>query len=205
MDGQRQGLGQGRRRRNKNRSREQAQPKVEPVMIIARRPGAPAVVRKPVRGLVAASAAPKRERVEPVPESRPQPSVREEPSSPVRRPVRLVQSAPVVVADERERERLRLLDRLMASETRGAITRSADELRRTGHEFPGNQLVQLQLLEHFDEAVAFEALGVLSQLLQTEAPLKRPVFEQRLRRLEECADEPRTREAAASLRRTIRG
>jgi hypothetical protein len=207
MDGQRQGLGQGRRRRNKNKSREQAQPKVEPEMIIARRPGAPVVPRKQVRGAVAASAAPKRERPDVAPGSRPEPSARaaSDEAVPLRRPIRLVQSAPAAVADDRERERLRLLDRLMASETRGAISRAADELRRSGHEFPGNQLVQLQLLEHFDETVACEALGVLSLLLQNEIPIKRPVFEQRLRRLEECADESVTRDAAANLRRAIRG
>ena len=64
--------------------------------------------------------------------------------------------------------------------------------------------MQLQLLEHFNEAHAREAVEVLSRLLEKEPPIKRPVLNQRLRRLEEYADEAGTREAAAQLRRTIR-
>jgi hypothetical protein len=60
------------------------------------------------------------------------------------------------------------------------------------------------LLEHFNETRAREAIAVLAELLRREAPIKKPVFEQRLRRLEEYADEPATREAAADLRRSIR-
>jgi hypothetical protein len=41
-------------------------------------------------------------------------------------------------------------------------------------------------------------------LLEKERPIKKPVFEQRLRRLEEYAEEAATRDAAASLRRVIR-
>jgi hypothetical protein len=107
-------------------------------------------------------------------------------------------------ADDRERERQRLMNRLMCSETRGAITRAADEYARAGFEFPAEQPVQLQLLEHFDEDRARGAIEVLTRLIATESPLKKPILEQRLRRLEEYADEPSTREAAAELRRAIR-
>jgi hypothetical protein len=108
-------------------------------------------------------------------------------------------------ADDRERQRRRLLDRLMTSETRGSISRAADEYAQAGFDFPAEQAVQLQLLEHFDEERARDAISVLSNLIDQEAPLKRPILEQRLRRLEEYADEPTTRVAAADLRRAIRG
>jgi hypothetical protein len=106
--------------------------------------------------------------------------------------------------DAKERERQRLMDRLMASETRGAISRSADEYTRAGFDFPEEQAVQLQLLEHFDEERARGAIEVLARLIERETPLKKPILEQRLRRLEEYGDEPATRSAAADLRRAIR-
>jgi hypothetical protein len=107
-------------------------------------------------------------------------------------------------SDEAERQRLRLLDRLIASDGRMAITRAAREYRQAGHEFPVEQQVQLQLLEHFDEELAHRAIEELARLLELEPPLKRPVLEQRLRRLEENAEDGRTREAAAALRRALR-
>lgn len=64
--------------------------------------------------------------------------------------------------------------------------------------------MQLQLLEHFDEDVARGAVDVLTRLLGGAPPLKRPVLEQRLRRLEEYAEDASTREAAAALRRSLR-
>jgi hypothetical protein len=106
--------------------------------------------------------------------------------------------------DEREVRRLRLLDRLVACEGRSAISRIADELRTHGFAVPEEQEIQLQLLEHVDERCARDAMQVMSRLLSGEAPIKRPILEQRLRRLEEEADEAETREQAAALRRQIR-
>jgi hypothetical protein len=126
-----------------------------------------------------------------------------EPEPVQRRTARIVQVTRTDT-DAEERERLRLLDRLMAAETRGAISRTADDYVRAGHGFPEEQPVQLQLLEHFDEEHARAAIVSLTRLLGQEPPFKRPVLEQRLRRLEEYADEPQTREAAAELRRAIR-
>lgn len=60
------------------------------------------------------------------------------------------------------------------------------------------------MLEHFDEDRARQALEVLARLVQTEDPKQVPVFDQRLKRLEEYADDPATRSAAAGLRRVIR-
>jgi len=85
------------------------------------------------------------------------------------------------------------------------ISRAADECRRAGVEFPHEQAVQLQLLEHVDEGLARDAIAALGQLLSAEAPAKRPVLEQRLRRLEDTSDEEATRSAAAELRRALRG
>jgi len=84
------------------------------------------------------------------------------------------------------------------------ISRAADECRRAGVEFPSSQAVQLQLLEHVDESLARDALAALGRLLSAEAPLKRPILEQRLKRLEDSADEEATRAAAAELRRSLR-
>lgn len=120
-----------------------------------------------------------------------------------RREARIVQAQPGQV-DERERERLRLLSHLMDSEGRSAISRAVDKYLAAGFALPEEQEVQLKLLEHFDEGRAREALEVLSRLIVDEKPKQVPVFDQRLRRLEEYADEAATRSAAAELRRALR-
>jgi hypothetical protein len=122
---------------------------------------------------------------------------------PARRVARIV-AAPSRDGDAQLRERERLLARLLASEGRSSITRAADEYVRAGFDFPVDQRVQLQLLEHLDEARARASLGALAEILVREPPLKRPVFEQRLRRLEDSAEEEATRKAAAELRRQLR-
>jgi len=106
--------------------------------------------------------------------------------------------------DERRKEQQRLLSRLLSSEGRGAISRAADEFLRNGFELPDEQEVHLQLLEHFHESRARESLLTMTRLLKEQAPIKRPVLDQRLRRLEEHADEAATRALAADLRRAIR-
>jgi len=75
---------------------------------------------------------------------------------------------------------------------------------RAGFEFPVEQPVQLQLLEHNDESLARDAIGALRGILTSEPPLKRPIFEQRLKRLEDSAEEETTRSAASELRRALR-
>lgn len=194
---QRQKPGGGRRRRRKARSSE-PRGTVEPILIAARRPNSPLLARAPS----ASSAAPKS--VRPV-------KLAAEPAAPVaepqpapRRTARIVQVSKVS-ADDREKLRLRLLDRLAASETRGAITRAADELLREGFELPAEQPLQLQLLDHFDEERARVAIDVLTTLVAREPAFKRPIMEQRLRRLEEYAEDASIRSAAAELRRAIRG
>lgn len=200
MEGQRQKSGGGRRRRRKKKGNDR--PPAEPVMIAARRPNSPLLGRPKGRNAVAASAAPAQARSGSK-EERKADEAPAEKSPPPRRAARIV-SVARSDADAREQERLRLLDRLMDSETRGAITRSADAYVEAGFEFPVDQEVQLQLLEHFDEDRAREAVVTLERILEAEPPLKKPILDQRLKRLEEYADDPATREVAAKVRRQIR-
>ena len=121
-----------------------------------------------------------------------------------RRAARIV--APIRKEDDaRVRERARLLDRLLSSDGRGSISRAADDFRRAGFEFPSEQAVQLQLLEHWDENLARSAIDALREIVAREPPLKRPIFDQRLRRLEDAAEDASTRHAASQLRRALRG
>ena len=106
--------------------------------------------------------------------------------------------------DDTELERRHLLARLLDSEGPAAITRAAKAFRKGGFQFPEEQLVQLKLLEHTDEAEVCAALDVLTALLDEQAPIKLPVFEQRLKRLEDGAEEAATRSRAAELRRVLR-
>jgi hypothetical protein len=106
--------------------------------------------------------------------------------------------------DDAERERRHLLARLLDSEGPNAVTRAARAYRRGGFGFPEEQPVQLKLLEHSDESEVCQALIVLSALLDQQTPIKLPVFEQRLKRLEDSAEDPETRRRAAELRRVLR-
>jgi hypothetical protein len=199
MDGQRQSTRAGRKR--PRRSRDEQSGKQQPVLIAARRPDAP--LAPPQRRFIAASAVPKRAAglASSVPsESRKAVTAEETPQKRTARIVQVSANGP----DERERLRLRLLERLLASDGRVDISRAANDFVAAGFEFPVAQDVQLQLLEHFDEARASQALTHLCELLRTERPIKRPVFEQRLKRLEEFGEDLRTREIAAELRRSVR-
>jgi hypothetical protein len=110
----------------------------------------------------------------------------------------------VVAPNDAELERRHLLDRVLDSEGPGAVTRAAKAYKKAGFDFPQEQLVQLKLLEHTDESEVCNALGVLTALLDEQPPIKLPVFEQRLKRLEDSAEDPETRARAADLRRVLR-
>jgi hypothetical protein len=97
-----------------------------------------------------------------------------------------------------------LLDRLVRSQGRGAISRAADDLWESKFVAPKRQEIQIQLLEHENETRARDAVFAMAELLQREAPIKRPVLDQRLRRLETSAEDPITRDAAGALRRSMR-
>jgi hypothetical protein len=175
-------------------------PQVEPIVFAARRPQPGATPpasddENPELGAPARGPAPE--------ESTQALASTPTPSAPVRRSARIVATGSRN-ADSAEVQRERLLARLLASEGRAMISRAADECRRAGVEFPLEQAVQLQLLEHVDEALARDALSALGRILAAEAPRKRPILEQRLKRLEDCADEEATRSAAAELRRSLR-
>lgn len=119
-----------------------------------------------------------------------------------RRAVRIVKAPEQTVApDNREQ---RLLERLMRSQGRVAISRAANELWESKFKAPRQQEVQIQLLEHENEHRARDAVFVMAELLQRESPIQRPVLDQRLRRLEEFAEDPITRDAARALRRSMR-
>jgi hypothetical protein len=120
-----------------------------------------------------------------------------------RREVRIVQIGGNQSLDTDERKR-RLLDRLVRAEGPSAISRVADDLRDSNFAIPKEQEVQLQLLEHENEERAREAVFIIAELLQKQPPIKRPILDQRLRRLEEYAEDPITRDAAAALRKSIR-
>jgi hypothetical protein len=211
MDGERHSSS---RRRKSKRSRTDHKPngqnkgqaREEPILIAARRPNAPAA--RPKRRFIAASAAPRPSQQSKVVDGSHEPrnTISDAPPADDAAPRRAARIVQVQAAgpDDREKQRLRLIDRLLRSEGRVAITRAAREYEAAGFDFPIAQDVQLQLLEHFDEDCAHRAICHLTQLLSQEAPIKRPLFEQRLRRLEEFADDAETRQAAAGLRRTVR-
>jgi hypothetical protein len=119
-----------------------------------------------------------------------------------RRAVRIVKAAEHTAApDNREQ---RLIERLMRSQGRVAISRAADDLWESKFIAPRLQEVQIQLLEHENEHRARDAVFIMAELLQRESPVQRPILDQRLRRLEEFAEDPITRDAARALRRSMR-
>ncbi|HTV18126.1 MAG TPA: hypothetical protein VMG12_05630 [Polyangiaceae bacterium] len=119
-----------------------------------------------------------------------------------RRTVRIVKVADNVLTQSNREQQL--LDRLVRSQGRGAISRAADDLWDSQFVAPKRQEVQIQLLEHENEHRARDAVFIMAELLQREAPIKRPVLDQRLRRLETSAEDPITRDAAGALRRSMR-
>lgn len=203
---QHQRSGGSRNRRKKPKSKAETKPKQEPVLIVARRPDSPLMMKVSNRN-IAASARPKKAREagenrdagEEVEELKSAPVAVEPP----RRMARIAQ-APTAVLDDDVLRRERLLERLAQSEGRIAITRVANELLNGTEPLPETQEVQLQLLEHVDERRARDAMDVLSRLFTSQTPIKRPILDQRLRRLETEADESETRDKAATLRRSIR-
>lgn len=186
-----------RQRRRKNQNKKPAA-KVEPVVVAARRPDSPRL-EKPTRRMKAASAKPRTVR-EDVGVSPGREAPAEAPKK--RREARIVQRKEDEI-DDTERTRRRLLSRYLAAEGRAAITHAADAYFGGGFTLPKEQEVQLKLLEHFDEARAVEAVSVLTLLIEEDDPIQLPVLRQRLRRLEEHADDLNLRSAATQLRRRL--
>ena len=113
--------------------------------------------------------------------------------------------APPPQSDPKAVERQRLLSKLLCASGRPNISQAANDVLRAGHTFPAEQDVYLQLLEHSDEQRIQQAIDELSGILVGELPKRKTVLESRLRRIEEFAEEPATREAAERLRRQVSG
>ncbi len=193
----------GRRRRRRKSPAKKPAVKIEPVVVAARRPDSPRL-EKPTRRMKAASAKPRTQgdagRVLDRPVAELDPADAE--ARKKRREARIVVRKEDEI-DDTERTRRRLMARYFAAEGRAAVTKAANEYYAAGFEFPREQEAQLKLLEHFDEAQARQALLVLKDLLNEESPTQLPVFRQRLRRLEDHAEDPEVREAAAQMRRSL--
>ncbi len=198
MDGQRQRVGGRRNRKKKKRAEPKA--RAEPVTIVARRPDSPRMLKVSRRG-IAASAQPKRAQQD-NPDEVADAGIKLEPER-RRRAARILETkASPLTEDELRQERL--VERLRLSEGRAAITAAANALTESGIQFPEQQDVQLQLLEHTDENHASQAIAVMRRLLEEQEPIKRPILDQRLRRLEDEAEDTEVRQQAAELRRYIR-
>jgi hypothetical protein len=100
-------------------------------------------------------------------------------------------------------ERQRLVASLLAAQGRPAVTQATEALLAAGHPLPDDQEAHLQVLEHADEARVRASLASLAAILSHEPARRRPVLEQRLKRIEEFAEEQATREAATALRRKL--
>lgn len=96
-----------------------------------------------------------------------------------------------------------LLRKINAAQNPKAISDHIDTFLNAGFTLPDDQEIFLQMLEHRDEERVREALTQLDRLLVGQLPKRKPVLVQRLKRLEEHADESTTRSAAAQLRRKV--
>lgn len=103
----------------------------------------------------------------------------------------------------RSNKRQDLLRRLTLAQGSRAISDAAEVFLRAGFELPDDQETFLQLLEHRDEERVRGAMSQLERLLAGQLAKRKPVLLQRLKRLEENADEAETRAMAAQLRRTV--
>lgn len=100
-------------------------------------------------------------------------------------------------------KRQELLRKLGAAQGSKAISDLTDALFNAGFTMPDDQELWLQVLEHRDESRVRDAIERLGHLLAGQLPKRKPVLVQRLKRLEENADESATREAAGTLRRRV--
>lgn len=112
---------------------------------------------------------------------------------------RIVQTSQPAPSDPQLEERKRLLSKLLVAEGRPKISKAAADFLRAGFDFPIDQDVYLQLLEHNDDQYVRTAIDGLSGLLSEEEPKRRAILESRLRRIEEYAEEADTRTAASHL------
>ena len=131
-------------------------------------------------------------------------AVVEEQSVQTKTPARIV-LPPNPEADPRNAERRLLLGKFLTATGSGSISKAANAFLAAGFVFPEDQETHVQMLEHEDEHVVRDSIVKLSSILAGELPKRRPVIEQRLRRIEEQADGDSIREAASALRRMLHG
>lgn len=111
-----------------------------------------------------------------------------------------VAADPVATAGNKRQD---LLRRVGAAQGSKAISDAIDAFHKAGFTLPDDQEIYLQMLEHRDETRVREAIEKLDGLLAGQLPKRKPVLVQRLKRLEEVAEEEATRDAALSLRRKV--
>ena len=107
--------------------------------------------------------------------------------------------------DPRNAERRQLLAKFLAATGSVSISKAANALFDAGFSLPDNQETHVQMLEHVDEQRVRDSIAKLVHIFAGELPKRRPVIEQRLRRIEEQADGDEIRLAAAALRRMLHG
>lgn len=96
-----------------------------------------------------------------------------------------------------------MLRKINAAQGSKPISDTIDAFLQAGYVLPDDQEIFLQMLEHRDETRVREAIQKLEQLLMGQLPRRKPVLVQRLKRLEEHAEDDDTRSAAAQLRRKV--
>lgn len=94
--------------------------------------------------------------------------------------------------------------RLLKAQGSHAITDAAEAFFYAGYSLEeDDQEGWLQLLEHRDEAKVREAIEKLRKSFLRKPPRHKPLLQQRLRRIEDNADEQATRDAASGLRNAL--
>ncbi len=94
--------------------------------------------------------------------------------------------------------------RLLKAQGSHAITDAVEAFFYAGYALEeDDQEGWLQLLEHRDESRVREAIEKLRKSFLRKPPRHKPLLQQRLRRIEDNADEGATREAASELRKSI--
>lgn len=116
---------------------------------------------------------------------------------------RVVEASADDVEVRQAQKRQDLLRKINAAQGPKAISDTIDTFLTAGFSLPDDQELYLQMLEHRDETRVREALSRLDFLLAGQLPKRKPVLVQRLRRLEEHAEEDATRAAASQLRRKV--
>jgi hypothetical protein len=116
---------------------------------------------------------------------------------------RVVEASTDDAEARRAQKRQELLRRISAAQGPKAVSDTIEAFLGAGFVLPDDQEIFLQMLDHRDEGRVREALDRLDQLLAGQLPKRKPVLVQRLKRLEEHAEEDATRTAAATLRRKV--